>query len=234
MNTNTRAFTLIELLTVIAIIGVLAGIILPVVGKVRSTARNANCISNLRQYGFAATMYAQENRGRLPRADSWQDNSAPYFSMKGRKAESKLGCPEFERRKPEYFPIPYTNTVLGYRAYQLNRNLSNMPLHLVQIPTRTPLLWDSAGADPLAKDTSAYTGRHSSFIHPKYRHSGKMNLLMVSCAVVNRKGTYDANEGQNDANLPDTAGGIVWDKNGQPFYWEDSYPKASGYWEAQP
>jgi len=63
-----RAFTLIELLTVIAIIGVLAGILIPVVGKVRRNARLASSASNLRQIGNAMFLYAGDNRDRLPGA----------------------------------------------------------------------------------------------------------------------------------------------------------------------
>jgi len=57
------AFTLIELLTVIAIIGILAAIIIPVVGKVRDSARDSNSRSNLRQIGMTNQLYAQENKG---------------------------------------------------------------------------------------------------------------------------------------------------------------------------
>lgn len=57
-------FTLIELLTVIAIIGILAAIIIPVVGKVRTSAKRSQGISNLRQVVLAGLSYAQDNRGR--------------------------------------------------------------------------------------------------------------------------------------------------------------------------
>ncbi len=59
------AFTLIELLTVIAIIGILAAIIIPTVGKVRSSARTATTISNAKQVGMAMLLYAQENRSQI-------------------------------------------------------------------------------------------------------------------------------------------------------------------------
>src|SRR5699024_9381544 len=65
----TTAFTLIELLTVIAIIGILASILIPVVGAVRENARGAKCTSNMRQMGQAIHMYAQENGGRVPPAN---------------------------------------------------------------------------------------------------------------------------------------------------------------------
>ena len=58
---RSHAFTLIELLTVIAIIGILAAILIPVVGSVRESARATNCTSNLRQIGTAMQVYAMEN-----------------------------------------------------------------------------------------------------------------------------------------------------------------------------
>jgi prepilin-type processing-associated H-X9-DG protein len=54
------------LLTVIAIIGILAAIIIPTVGKVRTTAKTAQGLSNLRQITLATLAYAGDNKNRFP------------------------------------------------------------------------------------------------------------------------------------------------------------------------
>jgi prepilin-type N-terminal cleavage/methylation domain-containing protein/prepilin-type processing-associated H-X9-DG protein len=61
-----RAFTLIELLVVIAIIGILAAMVLPALAKSKLQAYNAVCKNNLRQYGWALHMYADNNQGSYP------------------------------------------------------------------------------------------------------------------------------------------------------------------------
>jgi prepilin-type N-terminal cleavage/methylation domain-containing protein/prepilin-type processing-associated H-X9-DG protein len=63
---NKEGFTLIELLVVIAIIGILAGILLPVLSRARESARKTQCMSNIKQIGMGLIMYANENNEQFP------------------------------------------------------------------------------------------------------------------------------------------------------------------------
>jgi general secretion pathway protein G len=63
-----KGFTLVELLVVVAIIVILAGILYPVFAAARRAAYNATCLSNLKQIGLAVQMYAQDYDEAFPTA----------------------------------------------------------------------------------------------------------------------------------------------------------------------
>lgn len=81
VTSRTAAFTLVELLTVIAIIGVLAAIIIPVVGKVRMSANKSTCATNLRQIGVAMGTYSADNRDGLPGYDLITDDWTTSYGL---------------------------------------------------------------------------------------------------------------------------------------------------------
>src|SRR5678816_1049300 len=78
---NVRAFTLVELLVVIAVIGLLASLVLPALSRAKEQARNAKCMSNLHQIITAMMVYVDDNhvypaleqRSETKHINSWYD-----------------------------------------------------------------------------------------------------------------------------------------------------------------
>jgi len=76
-----RAFTLIEVLIVVAIIGVLVALLFPVFTNAREQARRTACTSHLRQIGLGVLLYRQDCNDRLPQHLS--QVSRPYVKDPG-------------------------------------------------------------------------------------------------------------------------------------------------------
>src|SRR5688500_17084129 len=65
MRKSFSGFTLVELLAVVAVVGVLGGLLLPAVAKAKSKGRQISCLSNQRQLGLAATLYMADHDGSM-------------------------------------------------------------------------------------------------------------------------------------------------------------------------
>lgn len=78
---GSKAFTLIEMLVVIAIIGVLASMLMPALGKALDNGRLAVCINNQKQVGMATFVYADTWYGSLPPLYSYDVWKPPYISQ---------------------------------------------------------------------------------------------------------------------------------------------------------
>ena len=119
---NRNGFTLIELLVVIAIISILAAILMPAFVQARNKARQAVCMSNLRQIGMSAMMAMLDGDDIYPTAGSLIGSGGIYI------------CPSD--------PNGSTN---GF-SYQMNALLSGKPDSMVTNSSGTVLALD-AGAD---------------------------------------------------------------------------------------
>lgn len=87
MNINSKKFTLIELLTVIALIGILVSLLLPSLKKSREAARRVVCLSNTSQLYRATALFSQNNDHSLPPKNNDQSQT-PFIYSHGTSANN--------------------------------------------------------------------------------------------------------------------------------------------------
>ena len=101
------AFTLVELLVVISIIGLLAGLAIPAINGGLKSAKAGACLSNLRQIGLATIAFATENSFELPNADgeggTWPVKLGTFISTGTQSKKSIFVCPGCENPVQEGF-----------------------------------------------------------------------------------------------------------------------------------
>jgi prepilin-type N-terminal cleavage/methylation domain-containing protein/prepilin-type processing-associated H-X9-DG protein len=131
-NGLRSGFTLVELLTVIAIIGILAAILIPVTNKVRENARGVRCQTNLREIGKAMFLHAAENKNRFPvqtvvqvadpllpstAADSWIRAVSRHLSVQSQtQLNHALSCPNVTQEQSDLLQFSYAmNRLLAGR-----------------------------------------------------------------------------------------------------------------------
>lgn len=128
----------------VAITLVLAAILFPVFARAREKARQASCLSNLKQLALGQMMYVQDYDLMLPPADTWCDATMVYIQNQGVYA-----CPA----APE-----------SQWSYAMNSDLSGAILEEIADPNQTVLLYDSTAEANNANDALTsipVPGRHS-------------------------------------------------------------------------
>lgn len=188
MNTlPKRAFTLIELLTVIAIIGILAAILIPVVGTVREKARSVQCQSNLRQLHNATFLYAHDNSGRFPSdgndTEPWSFKIAEYLDIVDlQKSEGSeiFQCPSRLDDTSNWFwwqshyGINYLLSGPWYSAYFYG---TGQRVENIELPTRIMLFQDNSHRNRAAMPWA--TSGHPERVQEMFVHRGRTNIVFV-------------------------------------------------------
>src|SRR5579859_1835348 len=101
---RSGAFTLVELLVVVAVIAILMALLLPALSRAREKARSTSCRNLLKQIGLGLQMYVQDNACYPPLAERG----------------TRVLC--FDRLLP-YYPVHWTNAAWNCPSYLANHGI---------------------------------------------------------------------------------------------------------------
>lgn len=162
-----RAFSLVELLVVVAIIGVVASMLLPSIGKGPGHAKQIKCLNNLRQLGIAFHSFANDHEGRFPMAVPMRQGGSLEFVYTGQAfrhvqplarhvdTPRVLVCPADTRQPAPDWP-PLRNRNLSY-FIGVTASLTNSMSVLAgdRNVSRVPI---TGGGQVIINSTAAWTG----------------------------------------------------------------------------
>ncbi len=182
MKKHAHAFTLVELLVVIVIIGILAGIALPVFQKAQEKGRAISCLSNLRQLGIAVQAFRGDNDNFIfddtatePATSKWQGQLYPTYVSSWKIFKSPFDS-RANTEVPASVPISYAlnnepgvapnnSPIFGINASKLTYP-SNLVLFAPKVDNVGNVTFSSVGRDSdiflLAPTTQIDRGTHSS------------------------------------------------------------------------
>ncbi|WDE98904.1 DUF1559 domain-containing protein [Lentisphaera profundi] len=185
----SQSFTLIEILVVVAIIGILASLLLPGLSKAREKARQAVCKSQLKQIYSAKYMFTDDNKGELPAVrgrvagghyKAWFWSVAPYLKieqqdtlrLKMSDAVRVLKCPSndiISRYGTQHYWTGYTYPIWAGWLQKGPGNYEQVNINSISAPHEALLLgeWTS-----YTYDRSWRVGRGGF-------HSGNANRLFI-------------------------------------------------------
>lgn len=187
-----RAFTLVELLVVIGIIAVLIGILLPIIGRARDSARTLACSAQLRGHMQGLLTYAAENRGSFPYGVAWQTTQPGTLLPQLGVSEGFSGSAGFYARAYHWWTVLQSMYVKDGRAgvWPQYGYSSNLTLTESQVKLNKSFVCPEATLGGVADDVpNTYAGHSVIMPNPSFEVSGGV------ASVTYNRGSFNGTTG---------------------------------------